>query len=424
MIDWEFPEKLGFLFDAYRYKIAKGGRGGTKSWGFSRSLLLKGAEKPLRILCAREVQRSIKDSVHKLLSDQVQILNLGQDYEVLQNEIRGINGTEFIFTGLSNHTAESIKSYEGVDICWVEEAQKVSRRSWDILTPTIRKPDSEIWVSMNPELDTDETYVRFVENPPPGSKVVDINWRDNPWFPETLKKEREEFLRLVSLGLRTQDEYDNIWEGKPFSILPGAIYVKEINKLFDDKRVRNVPYDPMLKVHTIWDLGWNDQNSIILCQRIGGEVRLLDYIEDSHKTYADYVQMLESKKYRYGTDWIPHDGNAKNLQTGKSGKEILEALGRKVDIVPNLSVEDGIKAARIMFPRCYFDKEKTALLINRLKRYHRSINKTTNQPGQPMHDENSHGGDAFRYLSIIVDKLKNEDGWKQPTKKTDMRYIV
>jgi phage terminase large subunit len=409
MIEWEFPEKLKFVFDKHRYKVVKGGRGGAKSWGFARALLLKGADVPLRTLCAREVQRSIKDSVHKLLSDQIQVLGLGQDYEVLQNEIRGRNGTEFIFTGLSNQTAESIKSYEGVDICWVEEAHKVSRRSWDILIPTIRKNDSEIWVSLNPELDTDETYVRFIENPPPDAMVVDMSWRDNPWFPETLKREREEFLRLVSRGLRTQDEYDNIWEGKPLSVVPGAIYTKELHKLIEDKRVRNVPYDPLLKVHTIWDLGWNDQTTIIFVQRLGGECRVIDYIEDSHKTYTDYVQMLEARKYRYGTDWLPHDGKAKNQQTGKSGKEILEAMGRKVEIVPNLTVEAGIKAARLVFPRCYFDKEKTGLLVNRLKRYHRSITKSTNQAGDPEHDENSHGADAFRYLSIIVDKIKNDD---------------
>src|SRR5688572_19497169 len=114
MIEWEFPEKLGFLFQPYRYKVCHGGRGGAKSWGFARALLLEGASRPLRVLCAREVQKSIKDSVHKLLSDQVEALGLQSDYNVLQNEIRGTNGTEFIFTGLSNQTSESLKSYEGV----------------------------------------------------------------------------------------------------------------------------------------------------------------------------------------------------------------------------------------------------------------------------------------------------------------------
>ena len=125
----KFPEKLGYLFEQYRYKVAFGGRGSAKSWSYARALLLLGTQHKLRILCTREVQKSIKDSVHKLLGDQIQALGLGQFYEVLENEIRGENGTEFTFAGLANHTVESIKSYEGVDIVWVEEAQTVEKRS-------------------------------------------------------------------------------------------------------------------------------------------------------------------------------------------------------------------------------------------------------------------------------------------------------
>ena len=179
-VDWEFPEKLGFLFEPHRYKVSYGGRGGAKSWGYARALLLLGAESPKRILCCREVQKSIKDSVHKLLSDQIEALGLGGFYQILANEIRGANGTEFSFVGLANQTTDSIKSYEGYDYCWAEEAHKISRRSWDILIPTIRKESSEIWISLNPELDTDETYIRFVANPPESAKVVEINHSDNP----------------------------------------------------------------------------------------------------------------------------------------------------------------------------------------------------------------------------------------------------
>ncbi len=152
----EFPEKLGFLFYPERYKIAYGGRGSGKSWSFARALLIQGLQSPLRVLCTREIQKSIKDSVHKLLSDQIQLLGLGTLYDVLETTIRSkTNATEFMFSGLSTHTVESIKSFEGCDICWIEEAQTVVKRSWDILTPTIRKDNSEIWVSFNPDLETD-----------------------------------------------------------------------------------------------------------------------------------------------------------------------------------------------------------------------------------------------------------------------------
>jgi len=176
----QFPKKLEFLFEPSRIKAIYGGRGSGKSWGVARALLIMGANKPLRILCAREVQKSIKQSVHTLLSDQIQALGLGAFYEILEAEIRGQNGTLFSFAGLATNTVESIKSFEGCDIAWVEEAQTVSKRSWDILIPTIRKPASEIWVTFNPDVDTDDTYQRFVVNPPEFAKVVKVNWSDNP----------------------------------------------------------------------------------------------------------------------------------------------------------------------------------------------------------------------------------------------------
>ena len=123
------PEKLGFLFEPYQYKVAYGGRGSGKSWSFARALLVQGYAEPLRILCTREIQKSIKDSVHRLLADQIKDLGLADFYEVLETVIRGKNGTEFVFAGLQTHTVESIKSYEGMDRVWIEEAHKVSKRS-------------------------------------------------------------------------------------------------------------------------------------------------------------------------------------------------------------------------------------------------------------------------------------------------------
>ena len=156
----KFPPKMRFLFDKSRYKVAHGGRGSGKSWSFARALLILAAEKPLRILCAREVQRSLKQSVHQLLKDQISELGFDYLFEVTEHVIRCKNGSEFYFTGLAQHTAASIKSYEGIDICWLEEANTVSKKSLDILIPTIRKPNSEIWISFNPDLETDEIYMR------------------------------------------------------------------------------------------------------------------------------------------------------------------------------------------------------------------------------------------------------------------------
>mgnify|MGYP000875020615 FL=1 len=191
MINIDLPDKLEVLFKPARYKVLHGGRGSGKSWGIARALLVQAMKGKVRILCAREVQKSIKDSVHKLLSDQIESLGLGSIFQVLKTEIRGPHGSEFLFTGLSDVTADSIKSFEGVSICWVEEAQTVTDRSWEILIPTIRAAGSEIWISMNPDLESDPTYKRFVLNPPPGAVVVRVNWDDNPWFPAELRQEKD-----------------------------------------------------------------------------------------------------------------------------------------------------------------------------------------------------------------------------------------
>lgn len=401
-----FPPKLEFLFKPHRFKVAHGGRGGAKSWGYARALLITGAERKLRILCTREVQKSIKDSVHKLLSDQIQELGLGAFYEVLTTEIRGKNGTEFIFAGLADHTAESIKSFEGIDRVWVEEAQAVSKRSWDILIPTIRKPDSEVWISFNPELDSDETYKRFVLNPPPSAVVVKINYQDNPWFPEVLEAER------LHCKATDPDGYENIWEGNTKAAVDGAIYAKEIAVSMDSGRFANVPYEPKLKVHVVCDLGFNDSMAIILAQRQLSEIRIIDYIEDSHRTLDWYSATLRDKKLNWGKLWLPHDAKHKTLAAaGKSTEDIMRALGWTTEIVPDAGIEPGIKTARMALNQTYFDKTKAARLIECLKRYRRSIPTTTGEPGSPVHDEYSHGADAFRYLALVADKMTNET-WK------------
>lgn len=411
----KFPSKLKFLFKPYRYKVAYGGRGSGKSWGFARALIVKAAKDPLRILCAREVQRSIKQSVHQLLTDQIQAMGYGAFYEVLENEIRGVNGSQISFTGLANNTVESIKSFEGMDICWVEEAQTVSKRSWDILIPTIRKPESEIWVTFNPDLDSDDTYKRFVINPPDNSKIVKINYNDNPWFPGVLNAER-----LHSKA--TSDDYDNIWEGECKTAVDGAIYANEIRDAQENGRICNVPYDPELKVHVVMDLGWNDSMSIILLQKGVSDLRIIKYIEDDHRTLDSYSAELKNLPYNWGQMYLPHDGQTKDFKYGTSAEDIMRRHGWDVRIVPRLDIESGIKVARLNFHRCYFDKSAERL-IECLKHYRRAISATTNEPGAPLHDEYSHGADAFRYLAVSIDRMSNETWQNQQIQYSNLGIV-
>ena len=270
--DLKWPAKLQFLFQPYRYKVAYGGRGGAKSWGFARALLVEGYAREIRCLCTRETQSSIQDSVHQLLSDQVYALGLGDHYTVKENEIVGANGTLFKFAGLRQQDVTKIKSFENFSHCWVEEAQAVSDKSWSILIPTIRRPGSEIWISFNPELDTDPTYERFILNPPANAYIQFINWRDNPWFPGVLNQERLHLKKMQDEGKVVPGTYENVWEGQCKAAVDGAIFHNEIALAQTQGRITNVPYNPDLKVHTVWDLGWNDQTSIILVQKNRSEI--------------------------------------------------------------------------------------------------------------------------------------------------------
>lgn len=404
-----FPKKFEALFqpEKTRYRIFYGGRGGAKSWCFARALLAKGTKSPLRILCAREFQTSIKDSVHKLLSDQIYELNMESFYEITQTTIRGINGTEFIFAGIKNNT-NNIKSIEGIDIAWVEEAQSVSANSWNVLIPTIRKQDSEIWVSFNPELPTDDTWKRFVESPPESSVVVKVNWNDNPWFPETLNLER------LSLKGRDLSAYNNVWEGATRNTVDGAIFGKEMEQAELENRITNVPYDPSKPCHAVFDLGWADNTACWIIQYVGFDIRVLRYFEDNQKTIQHYLSLMQTFGYIYDTIWLPHDGAAKSLGTGKSIEEIVRATGLKVQILDRVPITDSINAARTIFPRCYFDRKNTEEGLNCLRHYRYDVDEHGTFSQKPLHDIYSHGADAWRYIGLMV----NEPKKRQPVKQT------
>jgi len=409
----EFPVKLSFLFEPCRYKVAYGGRGGAKSWGIARALLILAAKNPLRILCAREFMTSMKDSVHKLLCDQIESLGLLGFYEITQSTIRGKNGSEFAFVGLKNNVA-NVKSYEGVSICWVEEAQTVSRLSWNTLIPTIRKEKSEIWISFNPELESDETYQRFVLNPPANSKVVKINWSDNPWFPETLRLEKD------ALKARDIEAYNTVWEGLCRQTVDGAVFAREVQMAELEDRITKVAYDPSKPVHAVFDLGWSDATAIWFVQFIGMETRLIRYIEDSQKTITDYLAKMQTFGYVYDTLWLPHDAENKTLAAaGRSIEQIVKASGYKTKIIPRTPIVDSINAARTLFRNCWFDRENCYDGLQCLRHYRYEVDPDTKAFSKtPVHDQYSHGADAFRMLGLMV----NEPRQRKPVRTQPQGY--
>ena len=397
----QFPVKMASLFDKARYKVYYGGRGAGKSHSAAKALLILGAKSQIRVLCAREYQTSIKDSVHKLLCDQIELMNLHGFYEITQSAIRGKNGTEFAFVGLKNNVA-NVKSYEGVDYCWVEEAQTVSRHSWNTLIPTIRKEGSEIWITFNPELETDETYQRFVVRPPEQAVVQKINWSDNPWFPEVLALEKD------SLKSRDPSAYQTVWEGLCRLTVDGAIFANEMQVAELDDRITKVNYDPTKPVHAIFDLGWADSTAIWFLQFVGMETRLIRYHEDSQKTISHYLALMQTYGYMYDTLWLPHDAQNKTLASnGKSIEEIVRAAGYKTRIIERTPVADSINAARTIFRNCWFDRENCYDGLQCLRHYRYDVDPETGQfSRQPLHDIYSHGADAFRYIGLMINEPK------------------
>lgn len=416
----QFPKKFeGLLGARRRYKVYYGGRGGAKSWAIARALLIRGVTEPgLRVLCTREVQSSMKESVHQLLKDQIAALGLSSFYRVLEGEIRGPGGTLFIFKGLSD--PEALKSAEGVDVCWVEEARNVSKASWDKLIPTVRKAGSEIWVSFNPELETDETYKRFVSGSLPAERAIvqKVNWTDNPWFPHELYEE----MRTLRDNEDTYDDYLWVYEGHCKAALDGAVYAKELRLATKQGRICKVPFALHRPVHTFWDLGRSDDTAIWFVQMYGMEHRIIRYYGNNGHHISHYIEELERLRedegYMFGTAWLPHDAEAKRLESKLTTRQQIEQANFKVRIVPKLSVSEGIQAARGVFPNCYFDEVNAADGVNAMRAYRYEVKQVDGAPVRsknPLHNWASNGADAFRYFAVAQQPEKpKRDGPQRP----------
>lgn len=398
----QIPEAFEFLFTPSRYKVAYGGRGSAKSESFGRALLIQGIQEKLPILCTRELQVSIQDSVHRLLASTILNENLSDQYEVLQSTIRHRhNGTEFLFKGL-RHNITEIKGLHGIKRVWAEEAENISHRSWEVIIPTIRAEDSEIWVSFNTKNPTDPTYQRFVADPPPDALVKKVSYRDNPFFPEILRKEME------NLRKTDPEAYKHIWEGEFDTRRSGTIFARQIDAARKDGRITKVPYDPTCEVFTAWDLGFGDATSIWFLQFVGRELRWLEYYENAGEQLDHYVQFVKSKPYNYSMHYLPHDGGHGNIR-GLSVTQQLSQMGlrntvleRERDIMP------GIELLRNTIAFSCMDNEKCKDGLHALESYHYEWNEDLQRFGsKPLHDWSSHAASAARYAAIAASQNKS-----------------
>lgn len=378
-MNFELPEKLVFfLSKKARYKVAYGGRGSAKSWTVARCLVLLALQSKVRILCTRQLQTSIKDSVHKLLSDSIQALGLDQFFDITRDAIRCTNNeSEFIFKGIQNNINE-IKSIEGIDYCWVEEAQSVSTESWEILIPTIRKEGSEIWVTFNPDRDEDATFQRFIKNPPPDSIVQLVNYNDNPWFTDVLRKEME-YCKEIDQG-----KYEHIWLGKTVIDTELQVY----NGKFELKEFVT-PEKTTFYYGVDWGFA-NDPTAIVRC-----------FIKDQC-LYIDYEAGgvgVEFEELPALFDSIP-EIRRWDIRADNARPETISYMARqnyRIKACPKWkgSVEDGIEYIRsfrriYVHPRCKHTYEE-------FKFYSYKQDKNTGDILPIVLDKNNHYMDALRY---------------------------
>lgn len=399
----ELPPKLIPVFAGEAdVRGSFGGRGSAKTRSFAkmtavRALMWDQAGDEGIILCARQFMNSLDDSSMEEIKAAIRSEEwLLSQFDIGEKYIRTKSGRiAYKFVGLDRHL-DSIKSKARIKLCWVDEAEPVTDEAWTKLIPTLREEDSELWVTWNPESKRSATHRRFREGRPDKRiKIVELNWRDNPWFPKVLQrtKERDKLDR--------PELYDHIWEGAFATVFRGAYYAREMIAARDQGRITSVPVDPLLPTHTAWDLGIGDSTAIWFFQIAAGQIRIVDYYENNGHALAHYTELLKAKGYTYGDDWVPHDAKVKELGTGRTRVETLQALGRKPRLVPMSSIEDGINAARETLPRCWFDATKTEYGLDVLRQYRTEFDEDDNVfHNRPKHDWTSHGADAFRYLAM------------------------
>jgi phage terminase large subunit len=395
------PQFAELLWQPARHYAFYGGRGGAKSWAVADHLLITGAQRSLRVGCAREIQDTIRDSVKRLLDDRIAAMGLSDYYESTDKEIRGLrNDTLFIFKGLWRNP-DGLKSMEGVDRVWIEEAARVSQRSIDLLIPTVRKEDSALIWTWNPEYDHDpvDRMFRGPKGPPPRSIVRGVNHRDNRWFPQVLREQMEHDYEV------DPDKADHVWGGDYVKAVEGAYYAKQLREARSQGRFTHLPLDPNFQVRAYWDLGRNDATAIWICQFVADRIVVLDYCEGSGQTPGYYFNWLRANEYEGCLCVLPHDGAAIHPDNplAMSYESQARNAGFQARVVRNQgpgAAMQRIDALRRLFPRIWFNEDSTRPGVRALGHYHERRNDERNVGLGPEHDWSSHAADAAGLMAI------------------------
>jgi len=393
------------LLQPARYKGAWGGRGSGKSHFFAGALVEEHLRhRGLRSVCVREVQKSLKESAKRLIEDKLIEYGLGSadGFKVWREVIEAPGDGLIAFQGMQDHTSESIKSLEGYGRAWVEEAQGLSGRSLNLLRPTIRIPESELWFSWNSTRETDPVDKLLRGDVlPTGAVVVRANWSDNPWFPRVLEQERQDCLKNEA------DQYEHIWEGGYATVLSGAYYAKAIAEARSEGRIGKVSKDPLMRVMAVFDIGVRDATAIWVCQFISREIRVLDYYEAVGQPLAAHLEWLRSRGYGAAECILPHDGAKEDAVTAIRFEDHIRAAGFDVRTIPNQGKGAALKRveiARRLFPRVWINEDTCKPGLSALGWYHEKRDEARGVGVGPEHDWSSHGADAFGLMCVAYEE--------------------
>lgn len=399
-IEIDVPQPFEELFaptKQWRHFLYHGGRSSGKSTTVATYLVTLATSKPMRILCCREVQRSIKESVHRLLSDCIEKYKL-PGWTITDETLRNKNGSEFIFKGLHGNE-QNVKSTEGVDICWVEEAQSVSMNSIDVLIPTIRKEGSFLIWTMNRLTEEDPVWNRIAKTPDERTYIKQVNSTaiENLLSKEVIH-EREKMRK------ENPELYEHVWLGQPLTANTGSVFGKQLALAREQGRIGKVAYDDSLGVYTAWDLGVGDSTAIWFFQvTTGGEIHFIDHYESAGEDLGHYISVIQNKPYNYNKHFLPHDAKARELQTGTTRVDFFNARGiYNVEVLRptrfTLGQDDISLVARPKFSKCWFDEDKCQRGLECLRAYHYEYDeKNKLLKDRPCHDWSSHSSSAFIY---------------------------
>jgi phage terminase large subunit len=403
----EIPKAFRGLFEPHRHKAFYGGRGSGKSWSVAIALCILATQKPLRIVCAREIQKNVGESAKALIEDRAAELGMGYLLKSTDSETR-LGESVFSYRGLWRNP-EGIKSLEGADIFWGEEAASFSARSLQIIPPTMRKGTAEMWWTWNPEYDHDPVDNFFRGNadktaekpwvPPVDALIREVSWRDNPFFDDLAIAPDLERDFKVNPTMAA-----HIWGGSYLPAEEGAYYAAELQRAHEEARITTVVADPVMRLKACWDLGYNDNTSIWIWQAAGRDIRILDHITAQGQHISYYIERLIEKGYDKAIHYLPHDGRNVYLTAPGSVGQMLKAAGFQTEIVPNQGKGAAllrVEATRRLFPQMWFDETRTRAGRKSLGAYHEKRDPERRIGLGPEHDWSSDDADAFGLISQV-----------------------